>query len=319
MFAWLGLHALALGLTAPAASDPPAPTPAASSPSATPSPAAPRPPPPPRLEEDQVEAIARESADRDRLTSPLRPRDDGGFDYSDPKGRFDAVIHADGRVTIELPPPFRGGICFGTFQCVAFDDLGDYLRHPERWQPELSSNQMWQALHGAPIAFGATSFVLGAMEMPIAPPLIGFGGRFGRRFTPRGPIMEFMRTTFEMRLRMAAGHQRDLIAYELHVLEDELAAIWEDPRLPLTTRRELLFELWDECLEGAAPSAPEGADDLAIELDRIRHEAADQARRRILAFARRHAAWGTPAAFTPAELRRFNLRRQSRARFDPYR
>jgi hypothetical protein len=184
--------------------------------------------PAPRLEPAEVLEIAEQSDERDRLVSPLRPREGGGYDYSDPKGRFNAVIQPDGRVTISLPPALRGGLCLGALNCVVVEDLWDYLRSPEKWQPQLSSTQEWMAMHGAPVVFGFSTLALGALEMPMRPPFIGVGGSFGRRFAPRRAIMDFMRHTFEMRLGLAAAAQRDLIAYELSRLDDELDALWAE-------------------------------------------------------------------------------------------
>jgi hypothetical protein len=273
--------------------------------------------PAPRLEPAEVLEIAEQSDERDRLVSPLRPREGGGYDYSDPKGRFNAVIQPDGRVTISLPPALRGGLCLGALNCVVVEDLWDYLRSPEKWQPQLSSTQEWMAMHGAPVVFGFSTLALGALEMPMRPPFIGVGGSFGRRFAPRRAIMDFMRHTFEMRLGLAAAAQRDLIAYELSRLDDELDALWAESWRPLADRRALLFELWDQCLEGI-PRVVALSDDLAIALDRIRHQAAAEARRKIVKFVRKNAPWGAPNAYTAAELHQLNARRISIERFDPY-
>lgn len=60
------------------------------------------------------------------------------------------------------------------------------------------------------------------------------------------------------------------------------------------------------------------SDDLAIALDRIRHQAAAEARRKIVKFVRKNAPWGAPNAYTAAELHQLNARRISIERFDPY-
>jgi hypothetical protein len=131
-----------------------------------------------------------------------------------------------------------------------------------------------------------------------------------------------LKATFEMRLGMAVGFQKKQLEKRLSRLDGELDKIWADERRDLTSRKELLFQRWDECDE---PDDVKGAAELpgfgAVEnsdLDDARHDAASEARERILKFIREHAPKGSAEAFTAAELADMNRRRASKAKFDPY-
>ena len=82
-----------------------------------------------------------------------------------------------------------------------------------------------------------------------------------------------------------------------------LDALWIDARWPVAYRRQLLFELWDECLD-------EGPDDLVL--------ASTQARRTIEAFVRKRLPRGSADAFSDGELEQLNVRRESKEAFRPY-
>jgi hypothetical protein len=86
-------------------------------------------------------------------------------------------------------------------------------------------------------------------------------------------------------------------------LKDRLSGLMQLPGLTAAQRREIIFEMWDECLDGAA----EGQPDLGA-----------AARASILAFIRRAIPAGSGDAYTAAELTALNLRRVSRSLFDPY-
>ena len=82
-----------------------------------------------------------------------------------------------------------------------------------------------------------------------------------------------------------------------------LRALWGRRDLPMARKRQLLFALWDECLEpGRSPL-------------RVK---AQQARWMILRFVQRHLPPGSAQAYTRAELKRFNARRRGRVPFAPY-
>ena len=134
---------------------------------------------------------------------------------------------------------------------------------------------------------------------------------------------KLLQATFEMRLNMAIGFQKKQLDRRLRRLEGELSKIWADERRPVTARRELLFQRWDECDEPdevatAAVEVPGFGKLESSELDEARHEAARSARRRIERFIREVAPAGSPQAFSPAELADMNRRRASRQSFKPY-
>jgi hypothetical protein len=109
--------------------------------------------------------------------------------------------------------------------------------------------------------------------------------------------------TFEERFCLAEEaalrRQRDGLFH----LKGRLEKLMQLQGMSGAQRREILFEMWDECLDGAADGQP----DLGA-----------AARATIVAFIRRAMPAGSGAAYTPAELTALNLRRVSRALFDPY-
>jgi hypothetical protein len=92
---------------------------------------------------------------------------------------------------------------------------------------------------------------------------------------------------------------------ELAALPTELRNIWKDAARSAKERRQLIFQLWDDCQESAEGEA-EGA------------AAGARARRGIVLFIREHLAEGSREAYPKEELATLNLARQSRQRFDPY-
>jgi hypothetical protein len=109
--------------------------------------------------------------------------------------------------------------------------------------------------------------------------------------------------TFEERFCLAEAAALQRQHDGLFHLKGRLEKLMQLQGLSGAQRREILFEMWDECLDGAADGQPDfGA----------------AARATILAFIRRAMPAGSGAAFTPAELTALNLRRVSRSLFDPY-
>jgi hypothetical protein len=131
-----------------------------------------------------------------------------------------------------------------------------------------------------------------------------------------------LKATFEMRLGMAVDFQKKQLDKRLSRLEGELDKIWADERRDLASRKELLFQRWDECDE--PEEIPAGAELPGFgsvensELDKARQGAATSARKRILKFIREHAPKGSPEAFSAAELADMNRRRASKQKFEPY-
>jgi hypothetical protein len=109
--------------------------------------------------------------------------------------------------------------------------------------------------------------------------------------------------TRDERAAIARVHHGEALERSVSRLRDHLAAIWSRGDLDAAARRQILFELWDECAERGS------AADLA---------AAGAARATIIGFIRRRLPKGTAAAYSAAELARLNDQRSSRARFEPY-
>jgi hypothetical protein len=116
----------------------------------------------------------------------------------------------------------------------------------------------------------------------------------------KGRVAEMTRA---MRDEMNATERPRRIARALARLPGELEALWRRSDLAATERREILFQLWDDLLDGS--TGPEG-------------EAAQRARREILRFIARALPAGSRDAFSREELARFNARRKSHAAFAPY-
>jgi hypothetical protein len=112
-----------------------------------------------------------------------------------------------------------------------------------------------------------------------------------------------MSLTRPMRERMTDADRTQRLAGALRALPRELTALWRRPDLAAPARRALLFALWD---------------DLAETGDDPELRAASEARTLLLDFVRAELPAGSPQAFTPDELARWNAERKSRAAFAPY-
>jgi hypothetical protein len=97
------------------------------------------------------------------------------------------------------------------------------------------------------------------------------------------------------RKRIALGQLRQQLDAIVRRPEGD-AQSWEE-------RRRLVFELWDDCVEGGS------------EAERA---LAAAFRAAIIGYVRRELPQGSPHAFTPEELATLNRRRSTRERFDPY-
>lgn len=107
----------------------------------------------------------------------------------------------------------------------------------------------------------------------------------------------FLEHTAELRHTLSdAAHATRLAQGSLR-LRGRLEAIVRDGSLPDARKRELVFELWDDC-------APDGV--------------GEQAQRVVEQFIRERMAAGSPLAYDSAELARLNRGRASVRAFDPY-
>jgi hypothetical protein len=113
---------------------------------------------------------------------------------------------------------------------------------------------------------------------------------------------KFAEATFEDRLCLAEKAAMARKQQALFALKDRLEALRAAPGLSTAERRQMVFEMWDECLD-----EPKDGPDLGA-----------AARATILAFIRRAFPPDGPAAYALNELAAFNRRRTSRVPFDPY-
>ncbi|MEZ4452022.1 MAG: hypothetical protein R3B09_21340 [Nannocystaceae bacterium] len=278
-----------------------------------------------RLDRDAALEISRDAREsgKDRRLAPLQGRDDGGYDYHDPKDRFSATIHPDGQVSFSPARRIGRQICLVGPGCGRFVGVVEFLLNPGEWESRPTANQAGAAVMGGvnlnvplPQNYSMSGRPGDGLPTPIA---FGVGGSFGPPVLSDRIRAEFLKETFELRLRLAIKAERARLASALSVLEDRLMGVWSDPSTSIEARRERLFELWDECLDELAPASDElPEDDLVAPLDDARRRAAGEGRRRILQFIRARAPAGSAAAYTPEELRRFNARRVSVEPFDPY-
>jgi hypothetical protein len=109
--------------------------------------------------------------------------------------------------------------------------------------------------------------------------------------------------TFEDRLCLARAADLQRKQEALFHLEQQLQSLRALPGLTSERRHEVIFELWDDCVDDGADGQP---------------ALAAAARATIVAFIRRVCPPGSPDAFTPNEIVAFNRRRTARLPFDPY-
>jgi hypothetical protein len=219
----------------------------------------------------------------------LRRSNGGGFVYDDADAGFSAEIAADGTVR------FRDrhvGPQKGKVSVLGFDLVRKGKREPMPQKPFRPDIVPYGPYGPAPI-------------------IAGVGGKMGgiadakessRKYAAK---QEFLEITAPLRAELAKKARDKATTVALFELTHQLLATWNDPKLPLSVRKEQLFAAWDDCDEpGKGEKAAE-------------HPGA-RARRRIETFIRVHAKRGSDHGFTDAELRDMNARRRSRQRFAPY-
>jgi hypothetical protein len=216
----------------------------------------------------------------------LTRQDDGGYLYVDPAKRFTAKFEADGTV-----------------------------QFADRWKrPDRSKGQRGKCCALPAEGFAAINPLMG---MPMSGPIEWMMAIQGHdpHSIAKNAILE---QTLDLRIRLAVAYTVQLLDQRLRELSPELLALWSDTSLPAARKRELLFERWDECDERFSVQPGDVPADAVSEIDGIRVETAERARRKIEAFVRRHAPKGTRNGYQKHELDTFNRRRVSHERFSPY-
>jgi hypothetical protein len=240
--------------------------------------------PPPKLGRGRVGALPHP---RDTAASlGLVRRGDGGFEYVDPGHRFRARIMTDGTV-----------------------------QFADRWRKPSSKDRQNGRPGGRP-----PEAVLAAIN-PFVGVKLGGPLEWFMRASKQDPAghakAEFLATTRDFRTRLAVGDTRMRVHERLRALPSELLAIWSDNQKPLSERKRLLFQHWDDCAE-VVPKGRALTDAAADQIAELRASAAADARETIESFVRRHAPRGSPRAYAARELESLNARRRTAVRFDPY-
>jgi len=137
------------------------------------------------------------------------------------------------------------------------------------------------------------------------------GPRMGATFdltdilSPSDPYLAQKRAlfedTFDQRATLRGNDNKRVMDRALGALPTYLAAVWHQPEWDPVSRRQLLFALWDECAEGNAQNAKEGA----------------IARKMIEGFIAQNLPKSSGRGFTDEEVRRLNGARTSLAAFAP--
>jgi hypothetical protein len=195
---------------------------------------------------DYKAEIRREGPDRtpsDVHQYLLRPLDDGTFFY-DGLG-FSAVIAKDGAVEFhskEWTPRSR-------FVDI-ITNTGEG-RKPLVWPYPLPSGY-----RVTPYDYREEQVNALRPELPAAEPIfVDAGGRFditdayasarGQNLYTSAEIT-FLSDTFDLRMKMAAQSQRQILSQALAELPDRLNVIWTDPQLSPAERRQVIYLLWQE-------------------------------------------------------------------------
>jgi hypothetical protein len=108
--------------------------------------------------------------------------------------------------------------------------------------------------------------------------------------------------TRDDRVAIGKRHEHEVLAHTPEYVERNVEWAWQRGR-DLATRKQDLFDLWDECAES-------GSDDLIA--------AGTAARTYLIGFIRARLPVGSPDAYTAAELAELNAHRHSTQTFAPY-
>jgi hypothetical protein len=288
----------------PVPEPPPAPPPP---PPAAPSRArAPRrdPPPPARRERQRSEPAPRTPAAPAPPATPASGAADRGHSWLRMRPPAEAPLAQAGPAG---PPRDALGL--------PSNPLPDVIHHPLGKQ--VQGNQRTGSGLGVRTgADGAIRFDDPGVVRDVKPDLLagqlGISGRFDindvtERLAGNDPYSyekrKIAEATFEDRLLLAGEARHRARQDGLYHLKERLERLLRVPGLTGAARREMLFDMWDECLDDLADGEPNlGAG----------------ARATIVAFARRAFPPGSAEAYTREELAALNRRRSSRNPFDPY-
>jgi hypothetical protein len=114
--------------------------------------------------------------------------------------------------------------------------------------------------------------------------------------------LAFLDATRDERAEIGRQHRDAELARSSELVQKSLQAAWAATP-DLSTRKQALFELWDDCAETGDPAVI---------------AAGEAARRLVIGFIRGHLPAGSPDAFTAAEIAALGRTQQSKAVFRPY-
>lgn len=222
----------------------------------------------------------------------------GGRRRSD-QGTFVAEIGRDGSVTLKDRPNLRVGFAVPSPRALG-QGLANWYRDPyaQTRDPERQ-----------PLPSGVVDDEEEQRKRPKTVPLIS--GSFDvtdwlMRMAGRDPYMaaklRFLDRTRAERVELAAEYRQELLRNVTVIVRAHAARAWEAPGTAAEKRR-LLFELWDECIEG-------GSED--------ERQAAELARAAILGFVQSHLPAGSEHGYSAEELTELNRKRSSKQPFSPY-
>lgn len=240
-------------------------------------------PPPPRVERKPG---ALEDGEQGLGELGLIRQHDGTYLYVDPHARFSARFEANGTVSFA-----------------------------DRWRrPSRSDSQHGRCCGKPPGGLPGINPFYGARTTGPAEWILKLRGVdiFGKA------KRDLLARTRDLRVRLAVAHNLELLERRLDELEPELLELWSDHTVDVQRRRELLFLRWDECEEYFEIDPGDVPGEAILTIDRAQLETAEEARRKIERFIRRHLPRGSKHAYGRAELRRLNARRTSSQQFTPY-
>ncbi len=253
-------------------------------------PGPPPPPPPPHpLEMPTVTLPGGMNKVKDGPRSELRP--DGNGTYRAEDLTFNAKIGRDGRVAITDKRNLQ-------LHVPKVKDIAKGLaRSSEAWADSSYEEKRagtWGGGDG-----GGTGMVTAATF-----DLTDWAERAAGNDPYYNRKKKFLDRTREERAGMARVEKTRVIDESLDQLSTRLVRIWRSRKWSPAKRRQVLFQLWDECAEtGSAQLVAAG----------------DRAREQIIAFIRLKLPKGSEHGYTAAELAALNGKRDSKRRFAPYR
>lgn len=114
---------------------------------------------------------------------------------------------------------------------------------------------------------------------------------------------KYLKNTKVIREAKAQDFKRENLTQSLSDLGNRLTALWFDDTLSVTTKKQRLFDMWEECAE-------EGSEAVLMMSEIVRTS--------IKSFIRQNMPKSTELAYTDEDLMRLNKNRKSKAEFNPY-